>query len=170
MTDSSAEGIQEKAIEMLEEHHTVTISTRDEKSVWSATVFYVSDSNLNLFFLSAEKSKHIQHINMIPEVSATIYKDQKDWEKIKGIQMSGIVEELKGQHREDAINQYLAKYEYLYRVINEPLNQDEEKIGSQFASIPFFKLQPTFIRIIDNQVAFGHREQIEKRQGRWELF
>ena len=46
---------------------------------------------------------------MIPEVSATIYKDQKDWEKIKGIQMSGIVEELKGQHREDAINQYLAK-------------------------------------------------------------
>ena len=64
MTDSSAEGIQENAIEMLEEHHTVTISTRDEKSVWSATVFYVSDSNLNLFFLSAEKSKHIQHINM----------------------------------------------------------------------------------------------------------
>ena len=74
MTDSSAEGIQENAIEMLEEHHTVTLSTRDEKSVWSATVFYVSDSNLNLFFLSAEKSKHIQHINMIPEVSATIYK------------------------------------------------------------------------------------------------
>ena len=55
-------------------------------------------------------------------------------------------------------------------MINEPLNQDEEKIGSQFASIPFFKLQPTFIRIIDNQVAFGHREQIEKKEGRRQLF
>ena len=169
MTELSAEGIQNNLIEMLKEHHTVTISTRDEASVWSATVFYVSDSNLNLFFLSAHKSKHIQHINMIPEVSATVYKDQKDWEKIKGIQMSGIVKELNGQDREDAISQYLVKYKYLNRVINEPLNQDEEKIGSQFASIPFFKLKPNFIRIIDNQVAFGHREQIEKKEGRWEL-
>jgi len=170
MTESSAEGIQNNLIGMLKEHHTVTISTRDEASVWSATVFYVSDSNLNLFFLSADKSKHIQHIKMIPEVSATVYKDQKDWEKIKGIQMSGIVEEIKGQDREDAISQYLVKYRYLNRVINEPLNQDEEKIGSQFSSIPFFKLEPTFIRIIDNEVAFGYKEQIEKRKGRWELF
>ena len=47
--------------------------------------------------------------------------------------------------------------------------KDEEKIGSQFISIPFFKLKPSFIRIIDNEVAFGHKKEIRKRQGSWEL-
>ena len=169
MTESSVEGVQNNATEMLKEHHTLTISTRDNASVWSATVFYVSDSNLNLYFLSSEKSRHIQHINMNPEVSATVYKDQKDWEKLKGIQISGTVESVKGLEREHTIDQYLEKYEYLNRVINHPLNEDEEKIGSRFKSILFFKLKPSLIRIINNQVAFGHKEQIEKKGGKWEL-
>ena len=78
MTQTSVEGIQKNAIKMLQDHHTVTISTIDEKSVWSATVFYVSDENLNLFFLSSAKSRHIQHIQKNPHVSATIYKEQAD--------------------------------------------------------------------------------------------
>ena len=170
MTQTSVEGIQENAIKMLQDHHTVTISTTDEKSVWSATVFYVSDENLNLFFLSSAKSRHIQHIQKNRHVSATIYKDQKDWEKIKGIQMSGMVIELEGTERKLAIDMYLKKYQFLDRAINNPLNDDEEKIGSQFASIPFFKLKPSFIRIIDNQVSFGHKEEIKEIEGSWELF
>ena len=170
MTQTSVEGIQENAIKMLQDHHTVTISTTDEKSVWSATVFYVSDENLNLFFLSSAKSRHIQHIQKNPHVSATIYKDQKDWEKIKGIQMSGMVIELEGTERKLAIDMYLKKYQFLDRAINNPLNDDEEKIGSRFASIPFFKLKPSFIRIIDNQVSFGHKEEIKEIEGSWELF
>ena len=170
MTQTSVEGIQENAIKMLQDHHTVTISTTDEKSVWSATVFYVSDENLNLFFLSSAKSRHIQHIQKNPHVSAAIYKDQKDWEKIKGIQMSGMVIELEGTERKLAIDMYLKKYQFLDRAINNPLNDDEEKIGSQFASIPFFKLKPSFIRIIDNQVSFGHKEEIKEIEGSWELF
>ena len=65
---------------------------------------------------------------------------------------------------------YLKKYQFLDRAINNPLNDDEEKIGSQFASIPFFKLKPSFIRIIDNQVSFGHKEEIKEIEGSWELF
>ena len=170
MTQTSVEGIQENAIKMLQDHHTVTISTTDEKSVWSATVFYVSDENLNLFFLSSAKSRHIQHIQKNPHVAATIYKDQKDWEKIKGIQMSGMVIELERTERKQVIDMYLKKYQFLDRAINNPLNDDEEKIGSQFASIPFFKLKPSFIRIIDNQVSFGHKEEIKEIEGSWELF
>ena len=170
MTQTSVEGIQENAIKMLQDHHTVTISTTDEKSVWSATVFYVSDENLNLFFLSSAKSRHIQHIQKNPHVAATIYKDHKDWEKIKGIQMSGMVIELEGTERKQVIDMYLKKYQFLDRAINNPLNDDEEKIGSQFASIPFFKLKPSFIRIIDNQVSFGHKEEIKEIEGSWELF
>ena len=170
MTQTSVEGIQKNAIKMLQDHHTVTISTTDEKSVWSATVFYVSDENLNLFFLSSAKSRHIQNIQKNPYVSATIYKDQKDWEKIKGIQMSGMVIELEGTERKQAIDMYLKKYQFLDRAINNPLNDDEEKIGSKFASIPFFKLKPSFIRIIDNQVSFGHKEEIKEIEGSWGLF
>jgi Uncharacterized protein conserved in bacteria len=138
MNELSIEDVQKNVIQMLREHHTVTISTRDETSVWSATVFYVSDQDMNLFFLSSEKSKHINHIHQNNEVSATIYKDQSDWEKIKGIQLSGVVDELEGFAREKAIDQYLEKYKFLKQVINEPTNKDEEKIGSQFISIPFF--------------------------------
>ena len=169
MNELSVEGVQKNAIQILGEHHTVTISTRDETSVWSATVFYVSDQNMNLFFLSSEKSKHIKHIEQNNEVSAAIYKDQSDWEKIKGIQLSGVVEKLEGSDREKVIDEYLEKYEFLKKVINEPKSEDEERIGSQFISIPFFKLKPIFIRLIDNEVAFGHKKEIRKKEGSWEL-
>ena len=169
MNELSIEGVQKNIIQMLGEHHTVTISTRDESSVWSATVFYVSDQDMNLFFLSSEKSKHINHIQLNSEVSAAIYKDQSDWQKIKGIRLSGMVDILEGLAREKAMDQYLEKYKFLNQVINEPRNKDEEKIGSQFISIPFFKLKPSFIRIIDNEVAFGHKKEIRKREGNWEL-
>ena len=80
-----------------------------------------------------------------------------------------MVDILEGLAREKAMDQYLEKYKFLNQVINEPRNKDEEKIGSQFISIPFFKLKPSFIRIIDNEVAFGHKKEIRKREGNWEL-
>ncbi len=59
MNELSVEGVQKNVIQMLGEHHTVTISTRDESSVWSATVFYVSDQDMNLFFfILREKQTH----------------------------------------------------------------------------------------------------------------
>ena len=58
MNELSVEGVQKNIIQMLGEHHTVTISTRDESSVWSATVFYVSDQDMNLFFILREKQTH----------------------------------------------------------------------------------------------------------------
>ena len=115
MNELSVEGVQKNVIQMLGEHHTVTISTRDESSVWSATVFYVSDQDMNLFFLSSEKSKHINHIQLNSEVSAAIYKDQSDWQKIKGIQLSGAVDMLEGLAREKVMDQYLEKYKFLER-------------------------------------------------------
>ena len=56
MNELSVEGVQKNVIQMLGEHHTVTISTRDESSVWSATVFYVSDQDMNLFFYPQKKA------------------------------------------------------------------------------------------------------------------
>jgi uncharacterized protein YhbP (UPF0306 family) len=167
VNDISSEGILSLVNEAMNQHHTVTISTRDNESVWSATVFYVSDSSLNLFFLSAEKSKHIQQINFNKNVSATIYKDQKDWEKIKGIQLTGEVTKIDGVKRDEVINNYLSKYDFLQRVMNSPLNENEKKIGSQFRTIPFFILKPNFIRLIDNSIVFGHKEEIQLESGSW---
>ena len=66
----------------LSKHHTISIATAAEGELWSASVFYVSDKKLNIYFISFEGSKHVQGILKNKRMSATINKDVSDWMEI----------------------------------------------------------------------------------------
>ena len=91
MVSESIAELKERLQLFLNEHNTLTIATRNEQSIWAATVFYIADAEMNLYFLSSDRARHIQDIESHNEVAVTIYQDVSDWQSIQGVQATGHV-------------------------------------------------------------------------------
>lgn len=94
----------------LNEHNTISVATTDNQELSSATVFYVSDEKLNIFFISFPDSRHIQHILKNSKVAATINEDVKDWLEISGLQLKGKVHKVSEQDQEFVLDIYKKKF------------------------------------------------------------
>ena len=143
--------LQQTTLAYLETHQVMTLATVGEQGVWAAAVFYVNDG-FNLYFISASHTRHVQNIQLNPQVSATIQEDYRGWSEIKGIQLEGNVTALRGERQRHAEKRYIEKYPFLKRA---PL-----KIQTAFKKISWYELVPTRLYFIDNSKGFGHRDEV----------
>ena len=148
-------------------HYTISIATVAGEELWSASVFYVSDQKLNIYFISFDESKHIQGILKNKKVSATINQDVSDWMQIKGLQLQGVAYKVPKQHRKNILNAYRKKFDSIHRLLELPETDDEKKIAKQFNSISLFCFEPNWIRLLDNSLRFGSKEEIELKHQTW---
>ena len=148
-------------------HYTISIATVAGEELWSASVFYVSDQKLNIYFISFDESKHIQGILKNKKVSATINQDVSDWMQIKGLQLQGVAYKVPKQHRKNVLNAYRKKFDSIHRLLELPETDNEKKIAKQFDSISLFCLEPDWIRLLDNSLSFGSKEEIELKNQTW---
>jgi len=151
----------------LTNHYTISIATAAKEELWSASVFYVSDQKLNIYFISFDESKHIQDILKNKRVSATINQDVSDWMQIKGLQLQGSVNKLPEHKREAVLNVYRQKFSSIHRLLELPETEDEKKIAEQFRSISVFRFKLDWIRLLDNSLGFGSKEEIELKNQTW---
>ena len=151
----------------LANHYTISIATVAGEEVWSASVFYVSDQKLNIYFISFDESKHIQGILKNKRVSATINQDVSDWMQIKGLQLQGVAYKVPEQHRKNILNAYRQKFDSIHELLDLPKTDDEKKIAKQFNSISLFCFEPNWIRLLDNSLGFGSKEEIELKNQTW---
>ncbi len=151
----------------LTNHYTISIATAAKEGSWSASVFYVSDQKLNIYFISFDESKHIQGILKNKRVSATINQDVSDWMQIKGLQLQGVAYKVPEQHRKNILNAYRQKFDSIHVLLDLPKTDDEKKIAKQFNSISLFCFEPHWIRLLDNSLGFGSKEEIEIKNQTW---
>ncbi len=151
----------------LTNHYTISIATAAKEESWSASVFYVSDQKLNIYFISFDESKHIQGILKNKKVSATINQDVSDWMQIKGLQLQGVAYKVPEQHRKNILNAYRQKFDSIHELLDLPKTDDEKKIAKQFNSISLFCFEPHWIRLLDNSLGFGSKEEIEIKNQTW---
>ena len=151
----------------LTNHYTISIATVAKEESWSASVFYVSDQKLNIYFISFDESKHIQAILKNKKVSATINQDVSDWMQIKGLQLQGVAYKVPEQHRKNILNAYRQKFDSIHELLDLPKTDDEKKIAKQFNSISLFCFEPHWIRLLDNSLGFGSKEEIEIKNQTW---
>jgi hypothetical protein len=151
----------------LTDHYTISIATAAKEESWSASVFYVSDQKLNIYFISFDESKHIQGILKNKKVSATINQDVSDWMQIKGLQLQGVAYKVPEQHRKNILNAYRQKFDSIHELLDLPKTDDEKKIAKQFNSISLFCFEPHWIRLLDNSLGFGSKEEIEIKNQTW---
>lgn len=151
----------------LTSHNTISIASVHEKEVSAASVFYVSDINLKIYFLSFDKTLHSQHIFQNRNIAGTINKDVVDWTDIKGLQIKGHAEKLDDHQREEILNQYKEKFKYINQILDAPKNSNEQKIAQQFQAISVFIFTPNSFRLIDNSLGFGKKMELAHSGGVW---
>ncbi len=113
-----------------------------------ADLFFSSDPALKAYFVSSPDSRHAQNLSRDPRAAVSIHGATWDWREITGLQMEGAVERL-DQHiqRERAWTLYKAKFPFVEDFVDE------------IARSCWYRFTPRWIRMIDNRLGFGHREE-----------
>jgi uncharacterized protein len=115
----------------------------------SAPLFYVSDDDLNLYWLSSPRSKHSVNLTEQPNVAATIYAAVWDWQSIKGLQIEGHAIAIENEERQRILTRYRDKFTL------------PSSFDGQIAASTFYKLAPRWLRWLDNSVTFGYKAEVE---------
>lgn len=138
-------------VNQLKEHQVLNLAYTDEDGVQACAVFYVYTVENTLVFISSKKTRHGAAFSKgNTEVGFTINKDDQSWDTIRGIQGKGVVT-LVDDNRLDRM-----KRVYLNRF---PFIVETQKLRNMVTTIDFWELKPRWLRYIDNQVKFAHKEE-----------
>ncbi len=146
-----------RALAYLSECHVMTLATCGSEGPWAAAVFYAADG-FTLFFLSSPASRHGRNLAADARVSATIQQDYDDWPRIKGIQLEGSANELRGEPRAHAMRLYGERYAVVRDAARAPL-----ALAQALGKASWYVLVPARLYFVDNAIGFGHRDEIDLR-------
>lgn len=135
----------DRIVDFLSNNHLLSLATSKENIPHACNCYYVYDQTQHfLIFSSDPKTNHANHFLYNPQVSVTISKDNIDYKKIQGIQLSAVVH---------LIQKDLERYTEMY------LNK-----------FPFAKNMPLYlwfleiisVKMTDNNLGFGNKINWQK--------
>ena len=137
--------------QFLATHTTLTLATLAEDGrPQAAPLFYAELDDLSLIFISEPKTRHSRNASRDSRVAVTIYADGQQWQTIRGVQLEGSCTALSGEAAETARTAYLTKYPF---IAADPF------LTGMLQKVTFYKISPTWLRLIDNSQGFGHKEE-----------
>jgi len=148
-------GLRPRIEAFLQAHHVMSLATAGPQGPWSAAVFYASEG-VTLYFLSASASRHSRDIASSGRAAATIHQDVGDWREIHGLQLEGEATRLSGGERAAALARYGIKFPLVANLAAAP-----KQIAAALARVQWYRLSPRRIRLVDNSLGFGHREELD---------
>jgi len=130
----------DRIIDFLSNNHLLSLATSKENIPHACNCYYVYDQTQQvLIFSSDSKTKHANHFLDNPNVSASISKDNIDYKKIQGIQLTGVVHSI--QKDLDRYTEfYLNKFPFAK---NMPLS--------------LWFLEIISVKMTDNNLGFGNK-------------
>jgi len=136
---------QEKIGSLLRQGSTLALATVDEQGLACvAPLFYLVDEDLNLYWLSSEKSEHSRNLLREPRVAGTVYAETDQWKQIRGVQMRGIASAVtETARRKILVDRYCQRFQ-LGKVFQLVIRRST-----------LYVFQPTFFRMIDNPASFA---------------
>lgn len=146
--------------QMLEAHNTLTLATCANGEPWAASLFFASDADLNLYFVSDSRTRHARDLAGGSTAVATVNPDCGRWTDVKGLQIEGRVEILDGVARLQGLKHYLLKFADVKALFEMPTTKDEETIAERLKAANLYRLTPRWIRLIDNSRWFGYKTEI----------
>lgn len=143
----------------LDEQHVMTLATSGGDGPWAAAVFFVRLDD-DLVFMSSARSRHGRDLAADPRCAAAVQANERDWARIKGVQMQGKVSTIEGAERARALLHYAAKFPLVASPATAPA-----AIAAAMAKVRWYRLRIDRLFFIDNSRGFGHREQIDLDAG-----
>ena len=130
----------DRIIDFLSNNHLLSLATSKENIPHACNCYYVYDQTQQvLIFSSDSKTKHANHFLDNPNVSAAISKDNIDYKKIQGIQLTGVVHSIQ-KDLDRYTEVYLNKFPFAK---NMPLS--------------LWFLEIISVKMTDNNLGFGNK-------------
>ncbi len=136
----------------LQAHNTLSLATIDANGQPHAcALFYACGPDLTLYFLSDPRTTHAQHLKDGAHVAVTIENNNQHWQEIQGLQMHGVAYPCSEPDEEE-----IARLLYRQRF---PMIDWVEMLAVPLHRARYYKIVPTWMRLIDNRKGFGHKEE-----------
>ncbi len=136
--------------ELFAEVGTLSLATVDDGGKpYAANVNFAADDDLNLYFLSNPASVHSQHVTRDGQVAGTAYPPFEIAAEIRGVQFRGICETIPPNEFKKTWELFVERHPYAKAF--------EERARSE----QFYRIKVCWIRLIDNRVSFGHKQEAE---------
>lgn len=139
--------LKERALEVLQKGHLMSLGTLDSEGVWVADLVYVFDEDLNLYWISSAETRHSKAILGDSRVAATVTVGGRSGEPNFCLQISGRGEKIDGPRY------HLALKDAKKRNKPEPKPEDDILRGRSW-----YKLTSERIELIDEE-NFGYKRQ-----------
>ena len=128
-----------RIFKFIKEHHVLTLATYSNEGPYISHCYYVFLPKENCFvFTSDEKTRHVQQFILNKRVAAGIALETKVVGKIRGLQITGNVEEAKGEWNSKAKIAYLKAYPFALMHLET-----------------LWIFRPDFFKLTDNRLGFG---------------
>jgi uncharacterized protein YhbP (UPF0306 family) len=146
----------------LDSHNSMSVATSQLDRPWSAAVYYVHDTQFNLYFLSEDKSRHSRNISANCKVAVTINEDPDDWRKIRGLQMEGQASKITSTlEKVRVMGLYVKKFPFVKSFLKSPVkSMIHFVIGGKAVSFSVYKITPDKILFLDNSKGFSKRNEL----------
>ena len=137
----------------LAQRSTLTLATVDEEGQpHAAALFFAEAEDHTFIFLSGLKSRHSLNVAHNGLAAVTVQGETWNWREIAGVQMRGTVTLIPaGTPRERTWEIYKAKFPFV------------SEFETEVSRSEFYRFQPHWIRLIDNSLRFGYREEMDLR-------
>jgi len=110
-------------------------------------VYFAADERLHLVFLSDADSVHSRNLAMSPSASAAMYPEERDWRKLRGVQMTGRARPLDGTEAHAARRTFARRFPFV------------AELASAMADSRIYEFTPAWVRLIDNRRGFGFQQE-----------
>ena len=152
MVRGGAKAKWESIAALLREQSTLALATADERNgPGVAPLFYISDEDFNLYWLSSPESLHSRNILHGPFASAAVFRPTDKWRKICGVQMRGPVSPVTGaQQRQALVKAYCERF------------QLSALLRPAIARSTVYAFRPQWFRFIDNSRHFGYSFELKR--------
>ena len=150
--------------QILDECSSLSLATSVGTESWVATVFFASDSRLNLYFVSDRRTRHAQHLAENPRCHATVNPECAKWKDIRGLQIAGTAEVMDGPSRAEGLLVFLGRFADVKALFELPRSGEEQLIADRLKAADLYRLTPDWIRLIDNRRGFGYKEEFDSSQ------
>lgn len=140
----------------LSAHSTLTLGTVDAQGrPMAASLFFVSDAALNVYWVSGAHSRHSLNLaaSPYPRAALTVHNTTWTWTEIAGVQLEGTVSVVPAGPAWQAVwDRYLVKFPFV------------GEFQAEVSRSNFYHFIPVWARLTDNSRGFGHKEEVHFSQ------
>jgi uncharacterized protein YhbP (UPF0306 family) len=133
---------------LLEETTTMVLATRmPDGTPRSTPLYFAPDKDLRLIFLSDPDSAHSRNLAASQHASAAMYPEERDWRRLRGVQMTGHARVLDGSEAEAARHTYARRFPFV------------AELATAMAASRIYAFTPSWVRLTDNRRGFGFQQE-----------